>query len=71
MVAHGVSIEHEYAALLFSIDGLRHRILRSLPVQRESDGEDYYLSKDQFLGERLSILEGTNFSANRVQLWLT
>ncbi len=65
-----VTIEHDYASLLFSIDDLRHPLLRDLPIDDpdpEGDG-DYHLKKSDFHEKRLAMIEGEHdypLSSNR------
>ncbi|KAI5121875.1 hypothetical protein M0805_001083 [Coniferiporia weirii] len=58
LVAFRITMENEYISLLFSIDGLRHTMLRAIPVCRESEMEDFHLSRTQFTEKRFGILEG-------------
>lgn len=64
MVSAKVTIENEYMALIFSIDKLRHPILRRVPCQPEPETSDYHISINDFLTLRLpavssEFLQGT------------
>ncbi|THH08246.1 hypothetical protein EW145_g2829 [Phellinidium pouzarii] len=58
LVSLKVTMENEYVSLLCSIDGLRHTMLRALPLHRDSDAVDFQLSRAQFVEIRIEILEG-------------
>ncbi|KAI0712388.1 methyl methanesulfonate-sensitivity protein 22 [Earliella scabrosa] len=57
MATPKVTIEHEYASLLFSIDCLRHPLFLDLPIDPPGEDNDYHLSKHQFIENRLAILD--------------
>ena len=57
MATPNVTIEHEYASLLFSIDCLRHPLFLDLPIDPPGEDNDYHLSKHQFIERRLAILD--------------
>lgn len=57
IVTPRVTLEHEYASLVFSIDGLRHRFLHDIPCEKQEGSADFQLSRKDFLEARLSILE--------------
>lgn len=48
-----VTIENEYMGLVFSIDKLRHPLLRHVPCQPEPGTSDYHISTIDFLTLRL------------------
>ncbi|KAF8629073.1 hypothetical protein AX15_003568 [Amanita polypyramis BW_CC] len=56
LAAEDRSIEHEYASLLLSIDGLRHPLLQGLTCVEKSDRGDYNISISDFSTLRLPIL---------------
>ncbi|TCD67784.1 hypothetical protein EIP91_011970 [Steccherinum ochraceum] len=52
------TLEHDYAALVFSTDDLRHRILEGLPsLERENPLEDYKISVNHFLAARVAWIQ--------------
>ena len=55
LVAYRVTVEHEYVSLVFTMDGLRHTMLRGIPIQREYEQDDFSLSKAQYLDLRFQI----------------
>lgn len=57
LVCGTVSWEHEFASLLFSVDGLRHPLLRHVPVARPSEDVDFAISQIKLERGRLGILE--------------
>jgi hypothetical protein len=57
LVSSKITIEHEYASLLFSIDGLRHPLLRGLPCHLGPNDVDLDMTKQTFLNLRLQIFE--------------
>jgi len=56
MVSAKITIENEYMSLLFSIDGLQHPLLCTVPCQPIGT-IDYSISKADFLTQRLSIIK--------------
>lgn len=58
MIPFKVTLEAEYASLLFSIDGLRHVMLRDLPIERSEASGDFHISKAHFLELRIDIVAG-------------
>lgn len=48
-------MEHQYASLLFSIDGLQHSLLDGLVLQRGLDG-DYLVTETDFKPLRVTIV---------------
>ncbi|KAI0357556.1 hypothetical protein OH77DRAFT_1510566 [Trametes cingulata] len=57
IAAHPVTLEHEYASLLFSIDRLHHPLFHNLPIDDPGDDGDYHLTKHTFMEKRLALLE--------------
>jgi hypothetical protein len=57
LVSATVTVEHKYTALLLSIDGLQHPLLRGVPLDRPDDSQDFFLTKSSFLATRRAILE--------------
>ncbi|CDO69890.1 hypothetical protein BN946_scf184884.g49 [Trametes cinnabarina] len=51
-----VTLEHEYASLLWSIDKLHHPLFRGLSVGETGDDGDYHLTKHDFSEKRLELL---------------
>lgn len=51
-------MEHEYMSLVFSIDRLRHPLLRHIPCQRPLETADYVISVPQFFTMRLPAVDG-------------
>lgn len=58
LVTFKVTLEGEYALLLFSIDGLRHSILRGLPVERSETTGEFHVSNARFPEMRVEIIAG-------------
>ena len=58
LAAEDRSIEHEYASLLLSIDGLRHPLLQELTCVKKPDHGDYNISISDYNTLRLPILRG-------------
>ncbi|CCL98524.1 uncharacterized protein FIBRA_00523 [Fibroporia radiculosa] len=56
MVSPKVTIEHEYMALLFSIDYLRHPLLADIICERDEATGDYQISRLHFLERRATFL---------------
>ena len=48
-------MEHQYASLLFSIDGIRHPLLDGLTLQRGPDG-DYIVERTDFKALRRTVI---------------
>jgi len=48
-------MEHQYASLLFSVDGLQHPLVNGLALQRGLDG-DYLVTGPDFEPLRLTII---------------
>ncbi|KAI0373643.1 hypothetical protein BV20DRAFT_1111197 [Pilatotrama ljubarskyi] len=57
LAAHPVTLEHDYASLLFSIDRLHHPLFHDLPIDAPGDDGDYHLTKHAFIEKRLTLLE--------------
>ena len=60
MATPNVTIEHDYASLLFSIDRLHHPLLFELPIDPPGEDGDYHLTRHGFVDKRLAMLEGTH-----------
>ena len=58
LVTPELTIEHQYASLLFSIDGLRHPLVDGLALQKSLDG-DFVVTGTDFKPLRLSIITRT------------
>jgi hypothetical protein len=58
MVSPKITIENEYASLLFSIDGLEHPLLRGIPYVLAPGMRDYEISRVEFVDLRFQILNG-------------
>ena len=58
-----ITIENDYAALLFSIDALRHPILRGIDIPNKSEAGDFVISKTEMTTLRVDILNGTSLDA--------
>ncbi|KLO13255.1 hypothetical protein SCHPADRAFT_852723 [Schizopora paradoxa] len=56
LVTFKVTLEGEYAMLLFSIDGLRHCILRDLPVERSETTGQFCFPNGPFSEARAEII---------------
>ncbi len=56
LVTFKVTLEGEYALLLFSIDGLRHSILRDLPIERSETTGEFQVSNTRFSELRAEII---------------
>ncbi|KAI9066820.1 hypothetical protein FKP32DRAFT_1673568 [Trametes sanguinea] len=52
-----VTLEHEYASLLFSIDRLHHPLFRDLVIGDLGVDGDYHLTKHEFTEHRLAMLQ--------------
>lgn len=52
-----VTIEHEYLALLLSIDDLQYPLLRNVPLEPLAGSVNYEISKACFLEKRLKIID--------------
>ncbi|KAH8116315.1 Mus7/MMS22 family-domain-containing protein [Phellopilus nigrolimitatus] len=59
LVSFRITMENEYSSLLLSVDGLRHTMLRALPIDRESELVDFRLSRGRFIEKRIGILEAS------------
>ena len=53
-----VTLEHEYASLLFSISRLGHPLFHELPLGAPGEDGDWHLKKHDFIEKRLAILDG-------------
>ena len=58
IVAHVLTLEADFASLLFSIDGLRHVMFRGIPVRRDDDDGDYHINKSDLVVLRIAIFDG-------------
>ncbi|EPQ56427.1 hypothetical protein GLOTRDRAFT_138160 [Gloeophyllum trabeum ATCC 11539] len=63
LVAREVSIENQYIALLLTVDGLHHPLLRGVPWDLNGEAE---LSKLEFLSGRLAFIEAVFINLVRV-----
>ncbi|TFK89693.1 hypothetical protein K466DRAFT_15695 [Polyporus arcularius HHB13444] len=52
-----VTIEHDYASLLFSIGKLHHPLFAELPLGAPELGGDWKMKKHEFIDKRLAILD--------------
>ncbi|OSC97472.1 hypothetical protein PYCCODRAFT_1377056 [Trametes coccinea BRFM310] len=52
-----VTLEHDYASLLFSIDRLHHPLFRELPIGDTGMDGDYHMTKHEFTEKRLALLQ--------------
>ncbi|KAJ3760305.1 Mus7/MMS22 family-domain-containing protein [Lentinula raphanica] len=59
-----VTVEHEFLSWLISIDGLRHPLMRSLPVTLPPRPEILLISKDEFALLRDKLFKGFSFLDN-------
>lgn len=50
-------MENKYVSLILSIDGLRHPLLRSIPIERPPEKSDFELDKSQFIEHRTEIIQ--------------
>ncbi|KZT09203.1 uncharacterized protein LAESUDRAFT_675011 [Laetiporus sulphureus 93-53] len=57
MVAGKISIEHEYISELFSIDKLRHPLLRGIPCEPKPGVNGYSITRAELLDNRLTFLD--------------
>lgn len=57
MATPNVTLEHDYASLLFSIDRLYHPLLDQLPINPPGEDGDFHLTRQEFIDKRLEILE--------------
>ncbi|RPD62610.1 hypothetical protein L226DRAFT_458818, partial [Lentinus tigrinus ALCF2SS1-7] len=57
LVTPNVTIEHEYASLLFSIDRQHHPLFQELPLGDLGDDGDWHMKKHEFIEKRLAILD--------------
>ena len=57
MATQNITLEHDYASLLFSIDRLRHPLLSNLPIDPPAADGDYHLTKQAFVEKRPAMLE--------------
>jgi hypothetical protein len=55
LVTRTITMEHEYASLLFSVDGLRHPLLRNIDFPKGANG-DYIITYHSFSQTRIQIL---------------
>ncbi|EJD07436.1 uncharacterized protein FOMMEDRAFT_164408 [Fomitiporia mediterranea MF3/22] len=56
LVSFKVTMEHEYSSILFSVDGLRHTMLRDVPVTRAAGKDGLHLTRTDFLHVREDII---------------
>lgn len=56
LVAPQITLEHEYAALLFSIDNLQHMLFRGMSNLHKGEDGDYHISKDELQWYRNGFL---------------
>ena len=61
MAAAKVTIENEYMSLVFSIDRLRHPLLRHVPCQPSIESSDYVISVPEFFTLRLPTVDSEPF----------
>lgn len=61
MAAAKVTIENEYMSLVFSIDRLRHPLLRHVPCQPSIESSDYVISVPEFFTLRLPTVDSESF----------
>ncbi|KAI0819256.1 Mus7/MMS22 family-domain-containing protein [Trametes gibbosa] len=66
LATRAVTLEHDYASLLFSVDKLRHPLLHDLPVGNPGEDGDYHLTRREFSEKQLPFLEAIlrNLSKN-------
>ena len=57
MATPNVTLEHDYASLLFSIDRLYHPLLDQLPINPPAADGDFHLTRQEFIEKRPAILE--------------
>ncbi|KAJ4473730.1 Mus7/MMS22 family-domain-containing protein [Lentinula aciculospora] len=58
LVPGKVTVEHDFLSWLFSIDGLRHPLMKNLPVTLPPYPKILTLSKDDFISSREKLLRG-------------
>lgn len=56
MVSKRLTLENEYVALVFSIDQLRHPLLRHVPCEAKPGSSDFVISVAEFKTLRLPII---------------
>jgi hypothetical protein len=56
LVAPNITIEHEYISQIFSVDGLKHLLLRDVACQPTADGMTFDITRQNFLNLRFEIL---------------
>lgn len=59
-----VTIQHDFTARLFSIDGLRHAIFQNMPCTVDAETGYVTLDINEFKQHRLGFIEGTHFEAH-------
>ncbi|TBU23731.1 Mus7/MMS22 family-domain-containing protein [Dichomitus squalens] len=57
MATQNITLEHDYASLLFSIDRLHHPLLSHLPINPPAADGDYHITKHVFVEKRPAMLE--------------
>ncbi|KAH9851730.1 Mus7/MMS22 family-domain-containing protein [Lenzites betulinus] len=57
LATRAVTLEHDYASLLFSVDRLHHPLLHDLPVGDPHEDGDYHLTRHEFSEKRLPFVE--------------
>ncbi|PIL22731.1 hypothetical protein GSI_15424 [Ganoderma sinense ZZ0214-1] len=57
MATPNITLEHDYASLLFSIDRLYHPLLVKLPIDAPAEDGDFHLTRQEFIEKRVAILE--------------
>ena len=55
--AYQVTFEHEFIALVMTLDGLRHPLLAALPFEPILPFNEFKISKAEFLNAREDMLE--------------
>lgn len=66
MVTAKITLENEYMSLLLSVDGMRHPMLRDLPVERTSETEDFHITRSQFADMRIAVMDGLSHDLSSV-----
>ncbi|KIK23682.1 hypothetical protein PISMIDRAFT_679140 [Pisolithus microcarpus 441] len=52
-----LSIEHEYASVMFTLDGLQHPLLQGAPFQPVSHGKRFEIDEVEYREKRVQLLE--------------
>ena len=58
LVAYRITMENDYVSALLSVDGLRHPLLRGLPVTRRSEQEEFHMTRADFIDKRINFITG-------------